>query len=390
MVHLPAMLARSAHVRRIRDLLSEFPVVGLIGARQIGKTTLAAAVAENEPTSVHFDLEDPRDLAKLNAPMLALEPLRGLVVLDEVQHRPELFPVLRVLADRRAKPARFLVLGSASPNLLRQSSESLAGRIAYHELPGLDLSEVGSERVQRLWLRGGFPRSFVAGSEDASFRWRLEFVRTYLERDLSALGIALPAATMRRFWNMLAHYHGQLWNGAELARAFGVSEKTVRRYLDILESTFMARRLGPWHENLGKRQVKAPKVYVGDTGLLHALLGLESREALSGHPKVGASWEGFAIAEVARRLGARADECFFWRVHTGAELDLLVVRGSKRRGFEIKYTDAPSVTPSMRTAMTDLRLQGIDVVHAGTETFPIAPRVRALALSRIDGDLAPL
>jgi len=384
------MIERSGHLERLRSLLGQFPVVGLIGARQVGKTTLAKACATRfEGDVTRFDLENPRDLYRLEDPMFALEDLRGLVILDEVQLRPELFPVLRVLADREGQPARFLVLGSASPELLRQSSESLAGRIAYQELDGLSLEEVGRENVAALWLRGGFPLSYLAPSEPASGLWRQQFIRTYLERDLSELGIQLPPATMRRFWSMLAHYHGEIWNGAELARAFGVSDKTVRGYLDTLVSTFMAKRLDPWYENVAKRQVKAPKIYLADSGILHTLLGLESRDDLLGHPKVGASWEGFAISEVAAHLGARPEECFFWKLHSGAELDLLIRRGNLRRGFECKLTSSPRVTPSMRSAQESLGLDELVVIHAGAESYPLASGIRAVALARLREDLLP-
>jgi len=338
----------------------------------------------------HFDLENPRHLNRLEDALFALENLHGLVILDEIQLRPEIFPVLRVLADREGTPARFLVLGSAAPGLLRQGSESLAGRIAFHELEGLSLDEIGVEHLETLWLRGGFPRSYLAPSDTASGLWRQQFIRTYLERDLSELGLRLPATTMRRFWAMLAHYHGEIWNGSELARAFGVSNKTVLGYLDTLCSTFMAKRLEPWYENLAKRQVKAPKIYLADTGILHTLLGLESREDLLEHPKVGASWEGFAISEVVAHLGARPEECFFWKLHSGAELDLLIRRGNLRRGFELKLTSSPRVTPSMRSALEELNLEELVVIHAGTESYPLAPRIRAVALSRLQVDVQPL
>ena len=385
------MIERPGHLSRLRSLLDQFPVVGLIGARQVGKTTLAMALADGFQGEVtRFDLENPRHLYRLEDPMFALESLTGLVVLDEIQLRPELFPVLRVLADRKGTPARFLVLGSASPELLRQTSETLAGRIAYHELEGLGLQEVGSGRIEPLWVRGGFPLSFLAPSDEASRLWRQEFIRTYLERDLSELGIQLPSTTMRRFWTMLAHYHGEIWNGSELARAFGVSHKTVRGYLDTLCSTFMAKRLDPWHENVAKRQVKSPKVYLADSGVLHTLLGLNSRDDLLEHPKVGSSWEGFAIGEVAAHLGARPEECFFWKLHSGAELDLLIRRGNTRRGFELKLTSSPRVTPSMRSALEGLGLEELIVIHAGTESYPLAPRIRAVALTRLREDVKPL
>ncbi len=382
---------RPWHLRRVAQLLGRSPAVAILGPRQVGKTTLVAGLRQSWKGPVAaFDLEDPADLARLADPMLALRPLRGLVVLDEVQRRPELFPALRVLADRPRTPARFLVLGSASPDLLRQSSESLAGRLAFHELGGFSVEELGEARLDQLWLRGGFPRAFLARSGRESLEWRLDFVSTFLERDLPQLGVSIPAATLRRFWTMLAHYHGQVWNASEFARSFGVSDMTVRRYLDLLAATFVVRILLPWHENIGKRQVRSPKVYLADSGLLHALLGLGTREDLERHPKVGASFEGFAITAVVDRLRARWGECYFWATHAGAELDLLVVRGRTRIGFEIKRTVAPAVTPSMRAALKDLKLSRLDVIHAGDRTFPLAPRVRAVAISRLLHDLAPL
>jgi hypothetical protein len=384
-------VARRDDVREVVSLLAEFPVVAIIGARQVGKTTLARAVAARlrRRGGASFDLEDPRDLARLDDPMRALAELRGLVVLDEVQRRPELFPALRVLADR-PRGARFLVLGSASPALLRQSSESLAGRIAVHELQGFGLRDVGARALRRLHVRGGFPRSFLAKTDAASLRWRDAFRRTFVERDLPQLVLEAPAAALERVWAMLAHVHGSTLNSSELGRSLGVADTTVRRYLDLLAGTFAVRLLPPWHENISKRQVKAPKVYVSDSGMLHSLLGIADAEALDRHPKAGASWEGFCIAEVARRLGARREECYFWATHAGAELDLLVVRGRRRLGFEVKYTSAPSITPSMRIALADLRLERLDVVHAGEETFPLGERVRALAARRIPVDLKPL
>jgi predicted AAA+ superfamily ATPase len=381
--------------RRERDsllaLLRRHPVVAIVGARQIGKTTLAHDVARHLKRPVtFFDLEAPGDRARLADPMLALEGLRGLVVIDEIQQVPDLFPVLRVLADRPRSPARFLVLGSASPDLLRQGSESLAGRIHYHELGGLALDEVGAEHHRTLWLRGGFPRSFVARTNAHSLEWRLGFIRTFLERDLPELGITIGAATLRRFWTMLAHYHGQVWNASEFGRSFGVADTTVRHYLDILTSALVVRQLPPWHENLGKRQVKSPKIYLADSGLLHGLLNLRNQQEVESHPKVGASWEGFAMEQVVKRLEARPEECFFWATHSGAELDLLIMRGRLRYGFEIKRTSAPRLTPSMHIALRDLKLDRLDVIHAGHQTFPLATKVRAVALSNLLDDLRPL
>jgi predicted AAA+ superfamily ATPase len=384
------MLPRRQHLSQLLRLLRQFPVVGLIGARQVGKTTLASEVAAHRQEATVFDLEDARDLARLRDPLLALEPLRGLVVIDEVQARPDLFPALRVLADRPRRPARFLVLGSASPDLLRQSSESLAGRIAYHELPGFDLSEVGPDSGKQLWLRGGFPLSFTASDDAASERWRRQFIRTFLERDLRAMGIELSPAALGRFWSMLAHYHGRTWKSSEFARSLGVSDKTARGYLDVLCGTFMARRLPPWFENLAKRHVKSPKVYFTDTGLLHSALGIDSWQELLGHPKAGSSFEGYAISQVVRQLRADAHECYYWALHTGAELDLLVVSGHRRLAFEIKFTDSPEVTPSMLSAIENLGLQQLDVIHAGRETFALTKTVRAVALRRVLEDLRPL
>ena len=385
------MIKRARSLARLAVLLRENPVVGILGARQTGKTTLARQfIAASGRRSTVFDLEDPRDLERLKEPTLALGQLRGLVVLDEIQRRPDLFPVLRVLADRRGMPARFLVLGSASPELLQQSSETLAGRIAFHELGGFDLSEATPRHLRRLWLRGGFPRAFLARSEAASLRWRRDFVRTFLERDLPQLGFGLPAAVLRRFWAMLAHHHAQSWNSSEFARAFGVSDHTVRRYLDVLASTFAVRVLTSWHENIGKRQVKAPRIYVRDSGLLHALLDVETRIQLERHPKIGASWEGFALESVIRHLGVDSGQCHYWRAHTGAELDLLVTHRGRRFGFEFKLTDAPGITPSMRSASEDLALHSLDVVHAGERTYSLGKKTRAVALERLLEDVAPL
>lgn len=385
------MLERARHRRQIEELLSSFPVVAIVGARQVGKTTLARRIAADwpGPTTV-FDLEDPRDAARLQEPILSLEPLAGLVVLDEVHRAPGLFQVLRVLADRPALPARFLVLGSASADLLGQASESLAGRIAYHELGGFSLDEVGVERWETLWHRGGFPRSFVAGSDEESGQWRREFVRTFLERDLPSLGVRVPGATMRRFWTMLAHWHGQIWNASEFARNFGVADTTVRRHLDLLSSTFVVRQLPAWWENLAKRQVKAPKVYVSDSGLLHSLLGIDRPADLEGHPKVGGSWEGFALECVVAHLGARPEEVHFWASHGGAELDLLVVRGTRRLGFEFKRTAEPRRTRSMGEARSSLGLDSLTVVHAGRDSFPLGEGARAVALSRLLEDVPRL
>ncbi len=385
------MIEREREIATIRTLLRRHRVVGLIGARQVGKTTLARRLAQVWPRHVeYFDLESPEDQARLADPWLALKPLRGLIVIDEIQRTPNLFPVLRVLVDRPQQVARFLVLGSAAPELLRQSSESLAGRIVYHEVGGFSLEEVGVKNQSRLWIRGGLPRSFLARSAAESHEWRQGFIRTFLERDVPQLGFRVNATTLRRFWTMLAHYHGQLWNASEFARSFGVADTTVRDYLDRLTSAMVVRQLPPWHENVGKRQVKAPKVYIADSGLLHTLLNLRVQADVEAHPKVGASWEGWVLEQVIRRLNVERQECFFWATYAGAELDLLVVRGRLRFGFEVKRTAAPSLTGSLRHALQDLHLDRIDVIHAGDRTFALADRVRAVAASRLLADLEPL
>ncbi|MYF30074.1 MAG: ATP-binding protein [Gammaproteobacteria bacterium] len=382
------MIPRNDHLKAVQRLLRDNPVVALIGARQVGKTTLAKEVAQRRSRTHFFDLESSADRARLSDPLLALSTLTGLVVLDEVQRRPELFPTLRVLADRRPIRTRFLVLGSASPNLLRQSSESLAGRIAYYQLPCLSLAETGPGKAAELWLRGGFPRSFTARSHAQSYRWRQDFVATFLERDMPGLGISIPSQTMERFWTMIAHYHAQLWNGSELGRAFGMSQHAMRRYLDTLEATFMVRVLKPWSANLAKRQVKTPKVYIRDSGVLHRLLDIRDRTALERHPKVGASWEGFVMENIIRTLGVEERQCYFWAAHAGAEIDLVVPdRSGRLRGFEIKRTSSPGVTRSMRTAMADLDLRSLDLIHAGDETFPLAKGIRAVAAARLLDDL---
>lgn len=381
------MIPRLRHLGRVASALKRNPVVGLIGARQVGKTTLARQVAAQSEGARFFDLENPTHLSQLSDPMLALEPLRGLVILDEIQRAPDLFTVLRVLSDRPRRPASFLVLGSASPGLLRQSSESLAGRIHYHEVGGFDLAETGAASWRELWLRGGFPRSFVAPAMEDSQEWREDFIRTFLERDIPQLGFSTDATTLRRFWTMVAHFHGQVWNGSEIARSLAVGTTSVSRYLDLLTSALVIDQLPPWFENLGKRQVKAPKVYLRDSGLLHSLLNVEDESDLLGHPKVGASWEGFALQQIAAILELRREECFFWATHGGAELDLLVVRGRKRWGVELKLTAQPAVTRSMTTALHDLRLRHLFVVHAGAETFPLAEKISAVALQRVAEDL---
>ena len=382
------MIERETHLANIKSLIRQFPVVALIGARQVGKTTLAKMLMQqwSEKTH-HFDLESPLDLTQLSDPMLTLSPLRGLVVLDEIHRLPEVFPILRVLADRESRPASFLILGSAAPSLLKQSSESLAGRLAYYELPGITMSEVESDQFDALWSRGGFPLSVTANSAEESYRWRAQFIQNFLERDIPQFGIGIASSTLRQFWTMVAHYHAQIWNGTELARAFGVSHTAVRRYLDVMESTFMLRCLKPWSANIRKRQVKSPKVYFRDPGLLHVMLGIKNPEELQNHPKLGASWEGFVIDNILQVLQVEDYDSYFWATNRGAEIDLLIQQGGGLRGFEVKRTSAPSITRSMYIALDDLELSQIDVVYPGEKTFPLSDRIRAVSASRILEDL---
>jgi hypothetical protein len=380
------MIHRQAAHEQLRQALAENPVVALLGPRQCGKSTLAGEVAEQ--TEAHwFDLESAQDRAALAQPELALKSLKGLVVIDEVQRRPELFQTLRPLADRRGKPARFLILGSASPDIVKGVSESLAGRAGFVDLGGFHLDEVGSAAADALWLRGGFPRSFLAPNDAASQRWRGDFIRTFLEQDLPQLGIRTAAETLRRFWTMVAHFHGQVWNAAELARALGTSEPTTRHYLDILCGTYVARRLQPWHTNLGKRELKAPKVYLRDTGLLHSLLGIKSRQELLSHPKLGASWEGFALEQALALFGA--DDAHYWATHNGAELDLLLFRHGKAWGLEFKVNDGPQMTKSLHVAVEDLKLERAWIVHPGEKRYAVHEKVEALPL-RMLGELQEL
>lgn len=375
------LLDRPALAARVREAFEVHPVVALTGPRQCGKTTLAHAIAAQEPRIAYFDLEAAVDRRRLEAPEQALGRLVGLVVIDEAQRAPALFETLRVLADRPAGGARFLLLGSASPTLISGVSESLAGRVGIVDMAGFDLREVGPAAWRTLWLRGGFPRSHLAPSLKASASWRGSFVRTFLERDIPQLGITAPAETLRRFWTMLAHYHGRVWNAAEFARALGAGESAARRYLDILTGALMVRALPPWFENLKKRQVKAPKIYVRDTGLLHTLLGLTDEDQLAGHPKVGASFEGFAV-EQALAAFETSNACF-WATHAGAELDLLLMRGGKRYGFEFKHADAPGTTRSMRAAIADLGLDRLWIVYPGDEAYPLDDRISAVPVSGV-------
>ena len=374
------MIERRDLKKRIRESLRRSRIVALVGPRQCGKTTLARAFMPLDSYN-YFDLEDPSSLSRLSQPMTALEGLKGLIVIDEIQRMPDLFPVLRVLADRLPLPARFLILGSASPNLLSQAPESLAGRIETISMSGFGLPELGISAHESHWLRGGFPPSYLASSEQDSLAWRKNFIQTFLEQDLRQWGIMAPSLTLLRFWTMLAHYNGQLWNVSEPARSLGISEPTVRRYLDILTGLFMVRQLQPWHANLKKRQIRSPKIYFRDTGLLHQLLGIRLKKDLFSHPKCGASWEGYVIEEVLKN--ANPDEQYFWRTHNGAEIDLVVVKDGRIFGVECKWIDAPRLTPSMRIAKDDLKLEKIIVVYPGKRRYEIAKNIHAIPLQQI-------
>ena len=373
-------LNRPALLAAVHAALARSPAVALLGPRQVGKTTLARQFVS--PGSSHYlDLEDPVVQAQLAAPMTLLGGLRGLVVIDEIQRAPEIFPALRVLIDRDDAPARFLLLGSASPQLLRQGSESLAGRLAIIEMGGFSLQDVGAAQADRLWWRGGFPRAYLAADDVASRAWRRDFMRLVIERDLPALGLNVSLPAMQRFWSMLAHFHGQVWNAAEPARALGVNESTVRRYLDHLTQLYMVRQLQPWFENLAKRQVKSPKIYLRDSGLLHEQLGIADPTALLLHPRSGASWEGFVIEQVLAVAGP--DQAFFWSTHAGAELDLLLFKDGRRVGVEIKRSDAPRLTASMTIAQRDLRLDALHVVYPGSRRYALAPGIEAVPLQAL-------
>ena len=373
------MIKRPGLIEDIEGRLKSNPVVALFGPRQCGKTTLAHMLAEGYPHCEYFDLENPLHLSRLSTPMLALEPLTGLIVIDEIQRKPELFELIRVLVDRPDNKGKFLVPGSASPQLVKGTSESLAGRVAFVDMAGFDLDELEHNTVDRLWNRGGLPRSYLADDDSISYSWRQDFTRTFLERDIPQLGISISAQTLRRFWTMIAHYHGQIWNGAEFARALGTSEPTVRRYLDILCGAYMVRALQPWHENLKKRQVKSPKIYLRDTGLLHTLLSIESYRDLQLHPKLGASWEGFVIEHLCRKIKTR--DIYFWATHTGAELDLLVFKHGLRYGFELKYADAPSMTKSIRIAIKDLQLSKVFIIYPGKDSYAVDKSVQVIPMS---------
>lgn len=373
-------MIRTEFIQRVERAFRVTPVVTILGPRQCGKTTLARQFGGSRAT--YFDLENERDLSMLDNPLLTLEHLRGLVVIDEIQRVPDLFKTIRVLVDRPSRKARFLILGSASRDLIRQSSETLAGRISYLELTPFSCRESGEKNIEKLWIRGGFPRSFLASSGHISAAWRKEYVTTFLERDIPTLGLRIPSRLLRRFWTMLSHYHGQIFNASEIGCSLGLAHTTVRHYLDILSGTFMIRQLNPWSENMGKRLVKSAKIYFRDSGILHIFLDALDERALKFHPKVGSSWEGFALEEVIRSCHARDEEIFFWATHNQAELDLLICQGNRRVGFEFKYTSSPRLSRSMHIALKDLKLSELTVIFPGTDEFPLANHVKAIGLKK--------
>ena len=374
------MIDRIEYLNHLSRAVRRSPITALIGPRQCGKTTLARMFSKGKSTAF-FDLESQLDLNRLQNPQLMLGSLRGLVIIDEIQAMPELFRVLRVLVDRPENKSRFLILGSASPDLVKNASETLAGRVEFVELSGFNLEEAGTSLSAVLWLRGGFPRSFLALSDDDSLAWREAFIQTFLARDIPQLGISIPPPTMRRFWTMLAHYHGQIWNASELGRSLDLSDKTVRSYLDILVGTFMIRQLQPWHENISKRQVKAPKVYLRDSGLLHALLNLPDLQTLQGYSRMGASWEGFAIEQVLQSV--KPAQAFFWATHTGAEVDLFFISRGRRYGIKCKFSETPKITKSMNQALESLNLAHLWIIYPGEHFYPLSKQITVWPLKDV-------
>ena len=381
------MIERKEYIRHIKTALRRSRAVALLGPRQCGKTTLAQELVDAHSPN-YFDLEDSSSLISLANPKTALEPLKNIVVIDEIQQKPDLFPTLRVLLDRKPLPAKFLILGSASPDLLRQSSESLAGRLEIVEIGGFDLTEVGQEKASQLWLRGGFPLSFLTKNDVDSFAWRKSFIKSFLERDLRKQGINIPSITLQRFWTMLAHSHGQVWDAAPIAASLGISQPTVRKYLDIFTGVFMIRQLHPWHVNIKKRQVKSPKIYIRDTGVLHSLLGLKTEAEVLRHPSCGSSWEGFVMEEVLRSINP--DNVYFWATHQGAEIDLVFSKGGRMYGVEVKRADAPTMTPSMRIALEDLKLEYIVVIYPGKKRYSLHKKIEVIPFDEILSEIKGL
>lgn len=377
-------MKRNEYLEKIKDEFKVNPIVALLGPRQCGKTTLSEQYTKTLKEEFHkFDLEDPEDLAALENPKVLFNELKGTIILDEIQRKPDLFPFLRTLVDKEKRKRKILILGSASKELIQQSSESLAGRISYLELTPFSLNEISKKDRSKLWQQGGFPLSFLAQSEKESYRWRKSYISTFLERDIPNLGIKIPARTMRRFWQMIAHYQGQVVNYSELGRSFGASDKTIRNYLDILTETFMIRQLSPWYENIKKRQVKRPKIYFRDSGIFHSMHSIENKRALLSHPKLGASWEGFALEQVIQHFDLESEEAYFWSVHEQGELDLFFQKNGKRVGVEFKYTSSPELTPSMKYSIENLRLDQLFCIHSGEKKFALAENVVATSLGKV-------
>jgi uncharacterized protein len=380
------IIKRNQYLEKLKSAFNRSRSVCLLGPRQCGKTTLARSF-DLGIEKHYFDLENPRHISKLSEPMIALESLKGLVVIDEVQKKPEIFEILRVLIDRPKISTKFLLLGSASFSLIKGISETLAGRTAFVDMSGFSIIETRTDYYDNLWIRGGFPLSYLANSESDSFAWRDDFIRTFLERDIPQIGFSIPSITMHRFWTMIAHYHGNNWNAAEFARSLGSAEATARRYLDIMTGSFVVRQLQPWFENIKKRQIKAPKIYIRDSGILHNLLSINDKNSLLGHPKLGASWEGFVVEQILSLSGSR--NFFFWGTHAGCELDMLMLENGKRIGFEIKFSDAPVTSKSMRIAISDLSLKELFIVYPGFEKYKLDNNITVVPLRDIQSILNP-
>ncbi|OGS21001.1 MAG: hypothetical protein A3J83_06085 [Elusimicrobia bacterium RIFOXYA2_FULL_40_6] len=374
-------IERPRLLNEIKQSLKKNPITALLGPRQCGKTTMARLIAKGME-SVYLDLENPVDEAKLQNPQMFFDSTEGIIVLDEIQRKPDIMPILRVYADKTPLKLKFLLLGSASPDLVKKSSESLAGRVHFIEMSGFSEFETGAAKMNKLWLRGGFPKSFLAKNDEESRDWRHDFIKTFLERDIFQLGINIPSGVLHRFWSMIAHYHGQIWNASEIGNSMGVSHITARKYIDVLSGAFMARQLMPFYENIGKRIVKSPKIYVRDSGILHALLNIFSYKVLLGHPKLGASWEGFALEQVLKKFGDR--DVYFWSTYTGAELDLLLIRDGKRYGFEFKCSDAPTMTKSMQMALKDLNLRYLWIVYPGKDKYKLSANCECIPLDYLN------
>ena len=374
------MIKRQGYIDRVKKAISRSPIVALLGPRQCGKTTLARMICDHRP-STYFDLESQTDLRRLANPEMILASLSGLVVIDEIQVKPDLFPALRVVVDKPDNKCKFLILGSASPHISKSVSETLAGRVEFVDMAGFDLTELGAENWKKLWIRGGFPRSFLADNDEDSFAWREGFIRTFIQRDIPQFGINIPAPAMRRFWTMLAHYHGQIWNASRISAALGVNDKTARSYLDILSHTYMIHQLQPWHENIRKRQVKSPKIYFRDTGVLHGLLDLRDFHAITGHPQVGASWEGFAMEQIIRRI--HPTQVYYWATYSGAELDMFMIVNGRRYGMEFKFSEAPDKTKSMAVAIESLKLDRLLIVYPGQESWPINEIIAVCPIDKV-------